>query len=169
MVILFSYWLFQQPQIESTLLNLKSLGYISTFIAGVFFSFGFTTPLAVGFFLKAHLPNIIISSLIAGLGCTLATLTLFNYFKYSFKDEIEDLEKTKDFREVIKVIDKEIPHRIRVYLLYAFIGLILTSPIPNEFSTFMLAGLKRINHKILTILTFVASTIGIYIIMYLGS
>ncbi|MEK6889766.1 MAG: hypothetical protein AABW82_03035 [Nanoarchaeota archaeon] len=167
--IIFAYVIFQQPQVESFLLNLSSYGYISTFIAGILFAFGFTTPFAVGFFLTASISNMFFSSLVAGIGCTLATLGMFHYFKFSFEDEIEDLERTKDFQEVIKIIDKEIPHRIRIYLAYAFIGLILASPIPNEFSTFMLAGLKRINKRVLTIITFVASTLGIYIIMYLGN
>ncbi len=168
-VIVLAYVIFQQPEIEQIISNLGSYGYISTLIAGIFFAFGFTTPFAVGFFLKANISNILFSSLIAGIGCTITTLIMFKWFKFSLQDEIDDLERTKDFQEVIKIIDEEIPHRIRIYLAYAFIGLILASPIPNEFSTFLLAGLKRINHKILTILTFVASTIGIYIIIYLGS
>lgn len=168
-IIVLAYAIFQQPEVKSIMLNLGNYGYLSIFLAGILFAFGFTTPFAVGFFLTANISNIFVSTIIASLGCTLATLCMFRYFKFSFQAEIEDLERTKDFQEVIKIIDKEIPHRIRIYLAYAFIGLILASPIPNEFSTLMLAGLRRINHKVLTLLTFVASTIGIYIIIYLGS
>ena len=167
--IILSYYLFQQPVVNNFINNLDNFGHISTFIAGILLSFGFTTPLAVGFFIKANFSNIFLSSFIAGIGSTISTLLMFKWFKFSFKDEIEDLEKTKDFREIVKLIDEEIPHKIRIYLAYIFIGIIIASPIPNEFSTFMLAGLKRINHKILMILTFIASTLGIYIIIYLAN
>ena len=169
LAIILSYYIFQQQAVSNFITNLGDYGYISTFIAGMLFSFGFTTPIAVGFFLKANISNIFVSALIAGLGATISTISLFHWFKFSFEDEIEDLEKTSEFQEVIKLVDKEIPHKIRIYLAYAFIGLILASPIPNEFSTFMLAGLKRINHEALMILAFVASTLGIYILMLLGN
>lgn len=166
--IIISYYIFQQPIVSNFVMNLGNYGYLSTFIAGIFFALGFTTPLAVGFFLKAHISNIFLSAVIASLGSTIATISLFHWFKFSFEDEIEDLERTKDFRRFMKLIDEEIPHKIRVYLAYAFIGLILASPIPNEFGTFMLAGLKKINHEALIILTFAAGTFGIYIIMLLA-
>lgn len=167
--IIFAYVISHQPIVEKLIYNFESYGYLSTFLAGILFAFGFTTPFAIGFFIKANISNVIISSLIAGIGSTVATIIMFKWFKLSFQDEIDDLERTKDFQKVIKTIDKEIPHKIRIYLAYTFIGLILASPIPNEFSTFLLAGLKRINHKVLTILTFIASTIGIYIILALSN
>jgi len=66
--IILSYYLFSLPQVKDFVLNLDQFNYLSDFIAGIFFSFGFTTPLSIGYFVTTYSENIFLTSIIAGIG-----------------------------------------------------------------------------------------------------
>ncbi len=169
LAIILAYLFFKDETIGNFVFSLGSLRYLGVFISGMLFTFGFTAPFSIGFFITYPAQNIILASIMAGLGSTLSTFLLFKWFKFSLKNEIEDIEKKKPFKEIIKLIESKIPHKIRIYLSYAFLGIVLATPIPNEFGTFLIAGLKKINETILILATFILSTVGIYIILILSA
>ncbi|MEK6888658.1 MAG: hypothetical protein AABW80_00965 [Nanoarchaeota archaeon] len=169
LAIILSYFIFRNESIGNLVFSLGSLRFIGVFIAGLLFSFGFTAPFAIGFFITYPAQNLLLASLIAGLGSTLSTLFLLKWLKLSFKDEIDNLEKTSAFKSVYRLIEHSLPHKIKIYLAYIFFGIVIATPIPNEFATFIIAGIHRVKMLIIGLLTFILSTLGIYVILLLAN
>lgn len=165
LIVIFTYVLFTQPYFEDSVYVIKNLGYISIFIAGLLFSFGFTTPFAIGIFLSLNPENIFLASILGGFGAMISDLFIFKIIKFSFIDEFKLLEKTTSFRTILSLINKNIGHKIRIYLLYAFVGVIIASPLPDEIGVMMLAGLTSIKIKKLAFISFVFNTLGILILL----
>ena len=109
--------------------------------------------------------NILLASLLGGFGALIADLTIYKLIKFSFMDEFERLEKTKPMKEIDYLMKKEFSTKFRAHLLYAFAGLIIASPLPDELGVTMLAGLSHIKGYIIGIISLIANTIGIYIIL----
>ena len=167
LAIIFSYAIFADQSIQQKIENLDSLKYAGIFIAGFFFSFGFTTPFAVGFFITSNPSNILLAAVIGGLGAALADLTIFKIIRFSFMDEFKKIENTKLIKRIIKEIESEIPKKFRVYLLYAFSGIVIASPLPDEFGVTMLAGLSNIKTIKLIAVSYFCNTIGILVMLIL--
>lgn len=129
------------------------------------FSFGFTAPFAVGFFLALNPQSIIMAGIIGGMGALIADLIIFKFIRVSFTGEFKRLEKTKALKEVGLLIEKKLKHRLKVYLMYALAGIVIASPLPDELGVIMLAGLTKIKIHSLAILSFLLNTLGIIIIL----
>src|SRR3989338_8867890 len=84
--IVAAYFVFS---LESTQQFMASLGtkYFGVAIAGFLFSFGFTTPFAIGAFVTMNPQNIFLSAIVGGIFAMLADLVIFNIIKMSFMDE----------------------------------------------------------------------------------
>ena len=165
--IVAAYFIFSNQTVADYISSLNSFGYIGVFIAGVFFTFGFTTPFATGFFIILNPENIWLAALLGGFGAMLMDLFIFSMIKFSFTDEFEGLENTKMMKELSRRINKTLSHRIKVYLMYALAGIIIASPLPDEAALILLAGLKRIKVSVLALISFVMNTIGILILLSL--
>ena len=81
-------------------------------------------------------------------------------------DEFRRLGKTKTMREIVS-IEPDINKKIKHYLLYAFAGIVIASPLPDELGVSMLAWLGRIKSLPLATITFLANTIGIFVMLNL--
>ncbi len=165
LIIIFSYWFFSKQEVSNFIKSLGSLGYFSVFISGMLFSFGFTAPIATGFFLVIGKQNIILSALIGGIGAMISDLLIFRFIKTSFKEEFQKLGKEKFNLKIKKVSEKIISKQIKIYLTYIFAGIILASPLPDEIGVTLLSGITEIKEKILLILGFLLNTLGIFIIL----
>lgn len=137
------------------------------FIAGFFFSFGFTTPFAIGFFITLNPDNLFITTILGGFGALLADLVIFRIIKFSFMDEFKRLEKTEPLKGTIKLAEKDLSTRVRHYILYFLAGIIIASPLPDELGVSMLAGLSHIKSSIFSIISFLMNSLGILIIILL--
>lgn len=159
-----AYWLFSHEIGKQALNSLGLEGYIGSFIAGIMFSFGFTTPFAIGAFVIMSPNNIFLASVIGGLGAMLADLTIFKIIKISFMPELKRLMKNKAFRLITK---HKIPlsTQIKNYLMYAFAGIVIASPLPDELGVTMLTAVSKINAASLAIISFICNTIGIFVIL----
>ncbi|MEX2017125.1 MAG: hypothetical protein WD876_01495 [Candidatus Pacearchaeota archaeon] len=165
--IVLAYYVFKLPSVKIFVSGLQ-VNYISDFIAGILFSFGFTTPFSIGYFITTTPANILITSLIAGVGSVIGDMIIFRTIKISFMDEFKKLEKKKAIRKIGEII-KNNPHvLIRHYLVYIFAGIILASPLPDELGVSMLAGLTTIKPKIFMALSFILHVIGFYAIMWIA-
>jgi len=164
--IILAYIIFRQPIVYNFLSGLNSLSYFGTLIAGMMFAFGFTAPFAVGFFITLQPSNIYLAAFLGGLGALIADLLIFRFVRFSFMDEFERLEKTKTVKKVGKAIERRVGLKFTNYLLYAFTGFVIASPLPDELGVIMLAGLTKINQSILAIVSFTLNTFGIFIILY---
>jgi hypothetical protein len=172
LLIVFSilaYYIFSNDAVQEFVYGLNRLSYLGIFIAGVFFSFGFSTPFSTGFFLIASPDNIFIAAIIGGFGAMLADLSIFKLIKISFMDEFRRLEKTKLLREFNGVFHQKFLVHVKLYILYACAGIIIASPLPDEIGVSMLAGLTRIKASVLSVISFVMNTLGILLLLWIGS
>jgi len=164
-----SFFLFNNAQVQGMVSGLNSLTYLGIFIAGMLFSFGFSTPLAIGFFLTASPENIFLAAFIGGFGAMASDLLIFHFIKFSVMDEFNRLEKTKPMKMMIAEIDKDIKKKIRNYLTFFLAGIIIASPLPDELGVGMLAGLTQIKPKILAAISFLMNSVGIFLMLWLGN
>ena len=166
--IILAYVTFTNDAIQTQVSQLERYSYIGIFIAGLLFSFGFTTPFAIGFFLNASPENIILAAIIGGVGAMISDLLIFKLIRVNFMDEFYKLKNTKPLKELRKEINNKIKTKIKVYLLFFFAGIIIASPLPDELGVSMLAGLTHIKTHIFVAISFIMNTIGILAIIYLG-
>lgn len=162
---LISYFIFKNVNTQHFVFLLGNLGFISYFLVGILFSFGFTTPFAIGFFVTANPPNIFLTALIAGLGGLVADWFIFKTIKLSFMDEFLRLKKSSPGKILNNEIKKDFSKRVRNYLLYTFAGFAIASPLPDEFGVTMLAGLTHIKPFSFAVISFIMKFLGALIIL----
>ena len=162
---LLAYILFSDPFFAEYVKELHHFGYYSMFLFGSLFTFGFTTPFAIGYFLTYTPTNIWIAGIIGGIGATIGDLLIFKFVKFSFEDEFNKIRKEKITRKIDNKLRKLLGRKIKTYLTYAFAGIIIASPLPDEAGVTMLAGLTEIKPSILAIISFIFNTIGILIFL----
>ena len=165
LLIIFAYLIFHNPEISDLILKLEGLSYLGIFISGILLAFGFSAPFAIGFLIITNPSNIILASLIGGIGACLGDILIFNTIKFSFMNEFKELEREKTIKFIRKIVRGHIPTRIKHYLLYIFAGIFIASPLPDEVGVSMLAGLTTINPKILAIISFLLHTIVIFLLL----
>lgn len=147
---------------------LSGHGYISAFIGGLLFSFGFTSPFGIALFasLAPHV-HPVPAAIVGGFGSFLMDLAIFELLRFStFHDELHRLRETRWFAGLHRLLHHEsISHRIRMYLLWSFAGIIIASPLPDELGVSLVSSTTDINGKTFGILCFVMNTLGILFIL----
>lgn len=166
-VIILAYIIFRNPAVSGFISHLGKLSYFGIFAAGMLFAFGFTAPFSVGFFISLNPSNIWIAGIIGGLGALVSDLIIFSLIKVSFEDEFKRLRNSKTFVRITKLIERSLKEKIRIYLMYAFAGILIASPLPDEAGITMLAGLTKISAKSLALISFILNTLGILILLML--
>src|SRR3989344_1417020 len=163
--IVAAYFVFS---LESTKEFMAFLGtkYFGVAIAGFLFSFGFTTPFAIGAFVTMNPQNVFLSAIIGGFFAMLADLTILGIIRMSFMDEFKKLKKTKTIKTFVS-FEPNWNKKIKHYFLYAFAGIVIVSPLPDELGVSMIMWLGKIKPLPLAIITFVANTLGIFVILNL--
>lgn len=168
LTMILAYNLFKNPLINSKIASLGELSYLGIFIAGMFFTFGFSAPFAVGFFIVSNPGNIFLASVIGGFGALIADLLIFRTIKFSFSEEINSLKKLKIISFTNNLIKKSFGRKIANYLLYLLAGIAIASPLPDEVGVAMLAGLTEINEKVFAVASFILNSAGIFVILLLS-
>lgn len=164
--IILAYIFFKADFFEGFSQLFNSHGYISIFIAGFLFAYGFTAPFAVGFFISlASSVNIFIAGPLAGLGALIADLLIFQFIKTSFQDEFDKLKLTRFFQRVKLLFENHLSDKIRRYVLWTVAGFIIASPLPDEFGVSLLSGFTSIDKKAFIPISYVLNTAGIMIIL----
>lgn len=137
------------------------------FLVGILFSFGFTTPFAIGFFLVAHPSSPVIMALAGGFGAMAGDLLIFHSIRFSFIDEFGKLRRERFAQYVQKPI-RLIPPRAYHYILYALAGIIIASPLPDELGVSLLAGLTAIRPLPLALISYTCNTLGILFLLLIS-
>lgn len=163
--IILAYLLFSNESVQDFMISLNSYGYLGAFIAGMFFTFGFTAPFSAGFFITLNPSNIYLTATLAGAGAVIFDLLIFKFIRFSFMDEFKRLENEKVMKIAKRLMDKSLGKKIQLYLLYAIAGLLIASPLPDEAGVIILAGLTKINVKALAIISFICNTLGIFVLL----
>jgi len=164
--IILAYLVFNHPAVSKVVMNLDKLSYIGFFIAGFFLASGFSAPFAIGFFITAQPGSLLLATLIGGFGTMCGDLLVFRMIKFSFMNEFRELEKTKVIKEIEEIIKKHKHVLIWHYLLYAFAGILLVTPLPDEIGISMLAGLTTVKPRKLAVISFLLHSTLIFVILY---
>ena len=164
--IIFSYYLFSNDSVVSYINHLNGLSYLGILIAGFLFSFGFTTPFAIGFFFTYSSENILLTAIIGGFGALLADITIFKLIKISFMDEFKRLEKDMKLKSHFYY---KLNSKLKAYLTFFFAGIIIASPLPDELGVALLSGFTKINIYLFSIISLSMNFLGILTMLYLAS
>lgn len=167
--IITAYILFQAHFFLEFAKVLNSHGYISIFLAGLLFSYGFTAPFAVGFFIElANEVNPFIAAPLAGIGAVFSDLIIFKFIRTSFQDEFDKLKLTWFFQKICQLFDYHLGDRLKKYALWTFAGFLIASPLPDEFGVSLISGFTDINRKVFSAISYILNTTGIFIILSLA-
>lgn len=162
-----AYVLFQHGAFVSFIDAMNGHGYVSFFIGGILFSFGFTSPFAVAMFIAAasH-ANPFLAAPVAGVGALLSDLSIFGLARLSFAEELHRLGSMPMLRRLHTLLHHErVSENVRRYLLWSIAGLIIASPLPDEFGVTLLSGVHDVKARWFGILCFTLNTIGIFLII----
>jgi hypothetical protein len=163
--IIISYFIFKNNSIAFFIENLQGYSYIGIFIAGMLLAMGFSAPFAVGFFIVSHPENLILATVIGGIGASISDLLIFKFIRFSFMNEFNELKKTSAIKKIREIFNNSLSIRIRHYFLYVFAGIMIATPLPDEIGVSMLAGLTTIKQKVLAIISFILHFLAIFIIL----
>ncbi|MEM4230818.1 MAG: hypothetical protein QXF25_03005 [Candidatus Pacearchaeota archaeon] len=163
--VILAYYIFSQAFVREFFAGLNSWGYLGAFISGLFFSFGFTGPFAAGAFITLEIKNIFLAAVLGGFGAMISDMLIFSFIRFSFMDEFKRLQKTKAIKEMSRMIDYGLGHKIKIYLMYAFAGFLIASPLPDEAGVIILAGLTKIKPSRLAIIGWICNTLGILVLL----
>lgn len=143
-------------------------GYLSMFLGGLLFSFGFTTPFGVAVFaqMAPHL-HPITAAFVGGVGAFLADLLIFDIIRFSaFHREIQRLRTSRFLRWIASLFHREtISDRLRRAILWSFAGIIIASPLPDEFGVSLISGISRMKNREFAALCFLLNATGILLIV----
>jgi len=137
--------------------------YAQAFIAGLFYSYGFTSGIAVAFLVSIsdNLASVTIAA-IAGVGALISDLLIFNFIRHSFMDEIKMLGQTK----YIKALLNATPNVLKKYLSPLLAIIVIASPLPDELGVSMFAGLTKISKAKFIMISFMLNSLGILVILF---
>ncbi|MEI6731974.1 MAG: hypothetical protein WCK90_04830 [archaeon] len=166
-ISIITYVVFSKPIVQGFFTHLGNLSYLGILIGGILFSFGFTTPIAIGVFLVSNPSNIYLAAIIGGLGAMLSDLFILSVIRATLMDEFRLLEKTKIIKESERLFKSKIHGKIKLYLLFVFAGIIIASPLPDELGVGILAGFTRIRVWVMAIISFAFNSLGILVMLCL--
>lgn len=144
--------------------NLHGFGYPGAFIAGLLFSYGFTTPFAIAAFVAmAHDVNPFIAAPIAGAGAFLSDLVIFELLRFSFfGSELERLRQTGIIDRIHRALHHETtPEFIRRISLWVMVGVVIASPLPDEIGVALLSSTTKLSERAFGVICFTMNTLGI--------
>ena len=177
-----AYFMLKNEESFSFLKSLNHLGYFSALIAGMLFTSSFTVaPATVLIYTLGSAFNPFTIAFIGAFGSLLADYLIFKFVKYKLIDEIKLLhEEVKNFLEPVTkpMIPKDLKLRLWLWqravnsrlrwLIPVMAGLIIASPLPDEFGVALL-GAAKYETKRFAVLSYFLNFTGIILIAYVGS
>jgi len=147
---------------------LMSLGYIGTFLAGVFYAYGFTAaPATAVLLVLAKEQDLVLAVLAGGFGAVLSDLLIFRLIRYSFTEELNRLKKERFVRYIEREEKILFGHYYR-HVFPALAGFLIASPLPTEIGVAMMASMKKLSIKKFLMIAFILHSLGILAILMVG-
>ncbi len=188
-IIVATYILIYRPAASiMTSSGIEQLGYVAAFVYGMMYAYAITTaPSAALIFSlgKTHLVEPLLIAVIGASGAVLSDYLIFRFVRDGLMGEIRMLEK--DIRTFVHRFDhhgKNRPNqhfheKARIWkaiskskawniLVPVVAGLIIASPLPDEFGAAIFGAIRFDSKKFLVVAYFL-NFIGIFVISYLGS
>lgn len=162
----FTYYLIKTGLVDVVVEFLGNFGYISAFVLGFLFSFGFTTTPASAtlFFLAKHI-NPVGMALVGAVGAALSNLVIYMFVKHQLLDEIryilgEELRLEFSKFEITLTQTLMRSRGMRIFVP-ALAGILTALPVPTELIAAVLWNIVRYKPQIVLIYSFIFSFIGI--------
>lgn len=145
-----------------------SAEYFAIFVGGLLFSFGFTSPFGIGVFLEVgHKVDPILGGILGGVGSLLSDLVIFEVMRFElFHDELRLLRSSRLATWIHGVLHHErFPSKLKEYILWSFAGIIIASPLPDEFGVALISSITDVRARSFAILCFTFNTAGIILLL----
>ncbi len=145
--------------------GLGSVGYLGSFISGLFFTYGLTTPPATAaLFLLSKTLNPFLVALIGASGALVSDFLIFKFVKDRLLGELSDLSQE------LKINMHPIHQRIKnstylKWIIPTMAGLIIASPLPDELAVALFAVVKY-DPKKFGMFSYISNFLGILVIAY---
>jgi len=141
--------------------SIGEYGYIGSFFAGFLYSYGITTPFAIAaFVLLAKDLNIWVLTILGTLGGIIGEYFIYDFAKKEFGKSVR-IYKNK------RIKMPEIKSKLLRKLSPLIVGIVIATPIPDEFLAFLF-GIEKYKLRDFLVLTFVFKLIGTFLIVGLG-
>ena len=137
--IILAVFILKSDFLRISLLKLGNLEYAGVFIAGLFFSYGFTTvpSISIIYLLSQNL-NPFLVALIGMIGAVISDYFIFRFIKYGLIDEIKRIKIRFRFNQHFRKSYVKILKNIAPLIS----GLILASPLPDEVAVSILGSIR---------------------------
>ncbi len=166
-----AYVLYQIGMFEWLDGRLHGFGYPGIFVAGLLFSYGFTTPFAIAALVAtAGEVNPFIAAPLAGFGALLSDLIIFEFLRISFfGDELERLRHASIIDRIHRLLHHETtPEIVRRWSLWILAGIVIASPLPDEIGVALLSGTTKMSERTFGVVCITMNTFGILVILLLA-
>lgn len=165
LTVVLAYIIFKERNVLPFHNTLLMLGYDGIFLAGIFFTYGFTAaPATAVLLIMARELNLFWAGVIGGAGALIGDLLIFSFIRDSFMDEIKKLSKEK----IIMRMYNNMHSTLKKYLILVLGGFIISSPLPDEIGVSLLAISTKISTKEFMIVSYLLNTVGIFVILLIG-
>jgi hypothetical protein len=162
-VVVFFY-LAGTPFVERIIAAMGSLGYIGSFIAGIFFVSTFTVaPAGIVLYHLAELLNPLGVALSAGIGAVIGDFIIFRFFKDHVFEELMPIFRKLGDHPILRILST--PYF--AWILPVLGAFIIASPFPDEIGIGLM-GISRMKSWQFLILAFVLNATGIFFIVTLA-
>ena len=169
LVTVVAFALFRDDGVQSFFHELGDMEYLSAFFGGMLFAFGFGAPFGVAILLTISGDvNLLAAGVIAGTGALVSDLLLFKFVRMTFQDEIDRLLGSKAFAMLDGLMRRRLPPRVAFYISLGVAGLVISSPLPDEFGVVLMAGLTKVSMKVFAAMCFALNTAGILVVLGVG-
>jgi uncharacterized membrane protein YdjX (TVP38/TMEM64 family) len=115
--------------------------------------------------------NPFVGGILGGLGSLIADLMIFEVMRFEFfHDELHRIRSTAVVQKIHAVLHHErFPKKLREYLLWSFAGIIIASPLPDEFGIILVSSLTDIKERSFALFCFIINSIGITLMLMASS
>lgn len=163
--IVVAIFILRSEYINTVIKTLGSLEYLGVFIAGLFFSSGFTeAPAASIIFILSQNLNPFLVAILGTLGAVFMDYLMFRFCKEGFIIELKHATEYFHFHPHLNRAIHKIFHKISGLIA----GIIIASPIPDEFAAVFCASVKM-NTKRFIVIAAIFKFLGILAIALLAN
>ncbi|MDO8468983.1 MAG: hypothetical protein Q7S29_04470 [Candidatus Peribacter sp.] len=143
-------------------------GYWTMLVAGLTYSFGFTAAFGTALIVELS-PSVdpVLGAIVGGLGAAFTDIGIFSLVRSSmFSDEIGQLKASRIVLRIRESLRNSIPSkRMRHVLLWISAGIIIASPLPDEFGVTLVSAISPLRLRWFPLLCLVLNTLGILIVL----
>jgi uncharacterized membrane protein YdjX (TVP38/TMEM64 family) len=149
---------------ERVLHESNNIELAGAFVAGLFFTSFFTTPLAIAAFLSLGTAmDPLLMGFLGGLGAVVGDLVLFAFIRHTFQEDVDYLVRTAAHKRIFAAV-----HRRTFRWLVPFAGaLVIASPLPDELGV-ALMGVSHMRVTTLIAISYLMNSVSISVIGFLA-